>query len=35
VGYDKYYLHNRSFALDLKIMGMTILKALIAEGVRH
>ena len=35
VGYDKYYLHNRSFALDLKIMCMTILKAMIAEGVRH
>jgi O-antigen biosynthesis protein WbqP len=35
VGYDKYYLHNRSFAMDLKIMCMTILKAMIAEGVRH
>ena len=35
VEYDEYYLHNRSFALDLKIICMTILRALKAEGVRH
>lgn len=35
VGYDEYYLHNRSFLFDLKILYMTILKAIKAEGVRH
>ena len=35
VEFDEYYLHNRSFSLDLKIICMTILKALKAEGVRH
>jgi len=35
VEYDEYYLHNRSFALDFKIICLTILKALKAEGVRH
>jgi O-antigen biosynthesis protein WbqP len=35
VEYDEYYLLNRSFALDLKIIFMTVWKALAAEGVRH
>jgi O-antigen biosynthesis protein WbqP len=35
VEYDEYYLFNRSFALDLKIIFMTVWKALTAEGVRH
>ena len=31
VEYDEYYLHNRSFALDLKIICMTILKTMTAR----
>lgn len=35
VKYDEYYLQNRSFLLDLKILFMTALKVIKAEGVRH
>lgn len=35
VEYDEYYLHKRSFLLDLKILYMTALKVIKAEGVRH
>jgi len=35
VEYDGYYLKNRSFALDLKIMILTAVKVLKREGVQH
>ena len=35
VEYDEYYMNNRSFSLDLKILWMTFLKVIKAEGVRH
>jgi len=35
VDYDEYYLKNRSFLFDLKILYMTALKVVRAEGVRH
>lgn len=35
VRFDEYYLHNRSFLLDFKILGMTALKVLKREGVSH
>lgn len=35
VTYDEYYLHNKSFVFDLKILGMTLLKVLRREGVSH
>jgi O-antigen biosynthesis protein WbqP len=35
VEYDEYYLKNKSFFFDLKIILMTFIKVLRAEGVRH
>ena len=35
VEFDKYYLKNRSFLLDLKILLMTFIKVLKREGVVH
>lgn len=35
VEYDEYYLKNRSFALDFKILCMTLLKVARREGVVH
>jgi len=35
VKYDEYYLKNRSFILDLKIIFITILKVLGKQGVSH
>lgn len=35
VSYDEYYLNNRSFLFDLKILGLTLLKVVQSEGVRH
>jgi O-antigen biosynthesis protein WbqP len=32
---DSYYLKNKSFLLDLKILIMTILKVIKKEGVSH
>ena len=32
---DKYYLENRSFLFDLKILMLTILKVLKSEGIKH
>jgi len=32
---DAYYLRNRSFLLDLKILFMTFFKVLCCEGVKH
>ena len=35
VEYDEYYLKNRSFILDLKILRMTFIKVLKTEGIQH
>jgi O-antigen biosynthesis protein WbqP len=35
VDFDEYYLKNRSFFLDLKILWMTVVKVLKTEGVQH
>ena len=35
VEYDEYYLKNRSFTLDLKILWMTFVKVVRREGVSH
>ena len=35
VEFDEYYLKNRSFLLDLKILLMTVIKVLSREGVKH
>ena len=35
VEFDEYYLKNRSFILDLKILWMTFIKVLKAEGIQH
>jgi O-antigen biosynthesis protein WbqP len=35
VEYDEYYMKNKSFLLDLKILYMTFLKVIRAEGVKH
>jgi len=35
VDFDEYYLHHRSFAFDMKILRMTVFKALCGEGVKH
>ncbi len=35
VKYDEYYLKNKSFFMDLKILCMTLLKVVKAEGVTH
>jgi O-antigen biosynthesis protein WbqP len=35
VEYDEYYMKNKSFFLNLKILYMTLLKVIRAEGVKH
>jgi O-antigen biosynthesis protein WbqP len=35
VDFDEYYLKNRSFLLDIKILFMTFLKVMRSEGVDH
>jgi O-antigen biosynthesis protein WbqP len=35
VEFDEYYLHHRSFALDLKIVFLTIFKVVRSAGVSH
>jgi O-antigen biosynthesis protein WbqP len=35
VGFDEFYLNQRSFALDLKILCLTLFKVLRREGVQH
>ncbi|MEA1900527.1 MAG: sugar transferase [Thermodesulfobacteriota bacterium] len=35
VEFDEYYLKNRSFALDFKILWMTVVKVVRREGVTH
>jgi O-antigen biosynthesis protein WbqP len=35
VEFDEYYLKNRSFLFDLKILIMTFLKVIRIEGVKH
>lgn len=35
VEFDAYYLQNRSFALDLRILAMTFVKVARREGVTH
>jgi len=35
VEFDEYYLKNRSFLFDLKIIAMTAFKVIKQEGVQH
>ena len=35
VGYDEYYLKNRSLLLDLKIILLTVKQVIVGEGVSH
>lgn len=35
VEYDEYYLKNRSFVFDIKILWMTFLKVIRSEGIQH
>ena len=35
VTFDQYYLENKSFLFDLKILYMTTIKVLKADGVQH
>jgi len=35
VEYDQYYVRNRSFLFDMKILILTILKVIKKEGVSH
>jgi O-antigen biosynthesis protein WbqP len=35
VDFDEYYLKNRSFLLDIKILFMTFVKVVRSEGVEH
>lgn len=35
VEFDEWYLNNRSFALDLRIIFLTVLKVTRSEGVQH
>ena len=35
VQFDEWYLHNRSFLMDLKIIVLTFLKVVKKEGVTH
>ena len=35
VGYDEYYLKNRSFFFDIKILFLTLSKTVKSEGVQH
>src|SRR5262249_30226313 len=32
---DRHYLENRSFSLDLRIIGQTFFKVLTREGIQH
>ena len=35
VKFDEFYLKNRSFLFDMKIIFLTIMKAIRSEGVKH
>ncbi len=35
VEYEEYYMKNKSFLMDIKILYMTLIKVVRAEGVRH
>jgi len=35
VEFDEYYLRNKSFLFDLRILWMTMVKVLKQEGVQH
>lgn len=35
VAFDTYYLKNKSFCLDLKIIYLTFFKVLLVKGVKH
>ncbi|OPX97065.1 MAG: Undecaprenyl phosphate N,N'-diacetylbacillosamine 1-phosphate transferase [Syntrophorhabdus sp. PtaB.Bin006] len=35
VGYDEFYLRNRSFWFDIRILSMTFFKVIRKEGVQH
>ena len=35
VEYDEYYLKNRSFLMDIRILWMTFIKVLKTEGIKH
>jgi O-antigen biosynthesis protein WbqP len=35
VKFDEYYLRERSFLLDLRIIGRTVIKLIKADGVAH
>jgi len=35
VEFDDYYMKNKSFTLDLKILWITFVKVLKKEGIRH
>jgi O-antigen biosynthesis protein WbqP len=35
VGYDEYYLKNRTFSFDIKILFLTLFKTVKSEGVQH
>ena len=35
VDFDEYYLKNKSFSFDLKILWMTFVKVVRGEGVTH
>ena len=35
VEYDEYYLKNRSFSFDIKILFLTLFKTVKSEGVQH
>jgi O-antigen biosynthesis protein WbqP len=35
VEYDEYYLRRRSFGLDVRIIGLTLLRVLRSQGISH
>ncbi|MDX2497361.1 MAG: sugar transferase [Desulfobacterales bacterium] len=35
VDFDEYYLKNRSFLLDIKILFLTFVKVIRREGIEH
>lgn len=35
VAFDEHYLYNRSFWFDMKILLITLVRVILAEGVRH
>jgi O-antigen biosynthesis protein WbqP len=35
VQHEEYYLRNKSFLMDIKILYLTVMKVLKAEGVKH